>query len=77
MSEEKLFIFSVHTGPLGWLRQKKNPADSLFWFNLHMTPRLWEDVLKLQKQAKSWDNVIISANALAFLMDRREYENLI
>ena len=26
-----------------------------------MTPRLWEDVSELQKQAKSWDNVIFSA----------------
>ena len=26
-----------------------------------MTPRLWEDVLELQKQAKLKDNVIFSA----------------
>ena len=33
----------------------------LFGFHLHMTPRLWEDVSELQKQAKSRDNVIFSA----------------
>ena len=55
------FTFSGHTSPLGRPCQKKCPADYLFGFHLHMTPRLWEDVSELQKQAKSRDNVIFSA----------------
>ena len=54
-------LLLLHTSPLGRPCQKKCPADYLFGFHLHMTPRLWEDVSELQKQAKSWDNVIFSA----------------
>ena len=50
-----------HACPLGRSSEKKLPAGFLFWFLLHMTPRLWEDVLELQKQAKFKDNVIFSA----------------
>ena len=52
---------SMHTSPLGRPCQKKCPADFLLGFHLHMTPRLWEDVSELQKQAKFRDNVIFSA----------------
>ena len=54
-------MVNLHTSPLGRPCQKKCPADYLFGFHLHMTPRLWEDVSELQKQAKSRDNVIFSA----------------
>ena len=59
----KVIIFTIqgHACPLGRSSEKKLPADFLFWFHLHMTPRLWEDVLELQKQAKLKDNVIFSA----------------
>ena len=43
------------------IKWKKFPPEFLFWFLLHMTPRLWEDVLELQKQAKLKDNVVFSA----------------
>ena len=33
---------------------EKFPADFLFWFLLHMTPRLWEDVLELHTSHWSW-----------------------
>ena len=44
--------FASHASPLDRLSQKKCPADYLFGFDLHMTPRLWEDVSKLHNQAK-------------------------
>ena len=40
------------------IKWKKCLADFLFWF---LFLRLWEDVLKLQKQAKLKDNIIFSA----------------
>ena len=51
----------THYHSLGRSSEKKCLPDFLFWFLLHMTPRLWEDVLELQKQAKLKDNVIFSA----------------
>ena len=57
-------IFSlniVHASPLGRLSQKKLPADYLFGFDLHMTPRLWEDVSELHNQAKFRDNILFLA----------------
>ena len=60
-----------HACPLGRSSEKKLPADFLFWFHLHMTPRLWEDVLELQKQAKLKDNVIFSAQGAPKKVGRR------
>ena len=61
LKQNILFLSIPHACPLGRSSEKKLPADFLFWFHLHMTPRLWEDVLELQKQAKLKDNVIFSA----------------
>ena len=47
--------------PLDRSNEKKCLADFLFWFLLHMTPRLWEDALEIQKQALLKDNVTLSA----------------
>ena len=60
--DEQLFPFyPYHASPLGNLSQKKCPAGHLFGFDLHMTPRLWEDVSELHNQAKFRDNILFSA----------------
>ena len=41
--------------------RRNQVLSNLSLFLLHMIPRLWEDVLELQKQAKLKDNVIFSA----------------
>ena len=55
-----LLMQTLHVCPLDRSSEKKFPPEFLFWFLLHMTPRLWEDVLELQKQAKLKDNVVFS-----------------
>ena len=44
-------LLDIQASPSGRLK-----ADFLFWFYLHMTPSLWEDVLEIQKEAKFIDN---------------------
>ena len=54
------YIFFVSRLSIRQIKWKKLSADFLFWFHLHMTPWLWEEVLELQKQAKFKDNFIFS-----------------